>query len=344
MSSNRMTALTAISGIALLATSQIGCDGIEDREARLADDQPFQGIVGGQETGYDYFMGVVALYYSMGAAGGSICTGTVIDPNVVLSAGHCVYYPSEGIDAIENPQMLTIMGGSNLNSLATRIIYSSVDEVIVHPDWEGTTSSFSAVDLSLVKLASPIYETETYKIREDDDFGAGATGKIVGYGLSSSSAPTSAGIHREGDTTVQNKVMHYINLGDPAGTCQGDSGGPFFTMIEDEWHVTGVTSLGLSSTCDPMTGSVDVNVVQFRDWIDGVLQDWLGYGLDEVPHQDPPAVDGDSDSDSHTDTDSDSETDTDTDTVADATGGKDSGSCSAAAIGDGRRSLLALLP
>jgi secreted trypsin-like serine protease len=132
-------------------------------------------------------------------------------------------------------------------------------------------------------------------------------------------------VHRWGNTQVQNKLSHFISLGDPAGTCQGDSGGPFFTMIGEYWHVTGVTSLGMSGTCDPMDGSVDENVAQQYAWIDETMNAFMGYGLADVPHQDPPEVDTDTGTDTgaDADADTDADTDTDTDADADADGGSD---------------------
>jgi V8-like Glu-specific endopeptidase len=306
-------------GGALAAT---GCD---EGTGPIVNNGTFRGIVGGEETGYDTFKGVVALYIDMGTAGGAMCSATVIAPQVLLTAGHCVFSPSEGLDAVSDPSIIQVLGGPDFTNLPGAIkFYPNPVEVVTHPDWTGSID-VASVDLAMIKLQSPIDTVETYRIRPTNDVAIGDTGVIVGYGLSSSSEPNSSGVHRWGNTQVQNKLSHFISLGDPAGTCQGDSGGPFFTMIGEYWHVTGVTSLGMSGTCDPMDGSVDENVAQQYDWIDATMNAFMGYGLADVPHQDPPTVDTDTDSDSDSDADTDTDSDSDTDTDADADGGSDEG-------------------
>ena len=348
MRSRKATALAF--GLALCtAVAASGCD---EGPATVVNNGTFQGIVGGEETNYEFFKGVVGLYYSVSATSGALCTATLIDPQVLLTAGHCVYYPSEDIDAVADPNKLYALGGANLNSSAEVINYPFVEEVVKHPEWPGELG-FDSVDLAMVKLMSPITTVETYRIRPEDDFEVDDTGVIVGYGLSSSSEPGSSGVHRWGETTVQTKLSHFVNLGDPAGTCQGDSGGPFFTMIGDYWHVTGVTSLGLSGSCDPMSGNVDQNVPQEWDWINETMIYFMGYGLADVPHQDPPEdtdseTGTDSDADSDTDTDSDADADTDTGADAGTDGGEEGGvdegcGCTAAGASLPSRSLLGAL-
>ncbi len=272
-----------------------GCEGMEgDSPFELEEGNPFDGIVNGEETNYESFTGVIGLYYSLGTSG-AMCTGTLIDPRVILTAGHCVYGPSDGIDATANPGNLIILGGPDLTDQANVIYYPDVEEVVKHPDWGGQIT-MTSIDLAMIKLKEPLTTTEMYRVRENDDFDTGTTGKIVGYGLSSSADQNSSGIHRMGDTQVQGKLEHYINLGDPAGTCQGDSGGPFFTMVDGYWQVTGVTSLGLyGGECNPNDGSVDVNVAMKRGWVDDVMNDFVGYGLADVPHDDGTDTDTDAD-------------------------------------------------
>lgn len=319
------------------ALAAAGCDEGPDPTAPIADNGTFQGVVGGTETGYESYRGVVGLFYMVTAASGALCTATVIAPQVLLTAGHCVYYPGDGIDAVAEPTKIQVLGGADLMAMAGKVFYPEPEQIVAHPDWDGViSSSMDYVDLAMIKLSEPITTTETYRVRKVDDVSPGDDGVIVGYGLSSSSDQNSAGVHRMGNTSVLNVLYHYLNLGGESGTCQGDSGGPFFAKVGDDgyWYVTGVTSLGLSSECTATSGSVDENVAQQWDWINETMIEFMGYGLDDVVHQDTDGADtdtGTADGDADTDTEDDTGTSDDEDDAGTGGGGGgDDGSCSMA--------------
>jgi hypothetical protein len=227
------------------------------------------GIVGGEPTDYESWKGVVALV----ANGTFACTGTLIDEQVVLSAAHCVYAPVIGINHMDKPEALRIVGGADLGAGAVPL--SRVLEIETHPSWDGLRGA----DLSLLRLEGKVDSVASYVVREAPAPDAGTPGVIAGYGLGDSQEPSSAGVHRAGDTTCLTVLEKLIEVGDPAGTCEGDSGGPLFTEQGGRWVVTGVTSAGPAQGCDPMKGNWDVNVVTYRDWIEDVVAKWTGHGL-----------------------------------------------------------------
>lgn len=246
-------------------------DGIE-----LAPDS----IVGGAETNYQSWKAVVGLWYDQGGGFGNICTATLIDSEVVLTAAHCVYLPGEGIDAVSFPGFMDIVGGSNIAGLG-RIVYSKPVSIVTHPDWKGDLV-WGAADLAVIKLATPITSLVPFEVRAKTDLPAvGEEGRLVGYGLVSSSEPYSAGVHRVGSASILSLREEYnlMELGDPNGTCQGDSGGPFFTKRDGQWVLTGVTSFGTVSECLADRDSWDVNAVNYWDWIDGAMFTLVGHGL-----------------------------------------------------------------
>jgi len=265
----------------------------------------FNGITGGTPTNWEIWKGVVAVYTSSGYYG-ALCTGTLIDPRVVLTAGHCVYYPADGINSINNPGNVQILGGANLDSGA--YLLSDVTEIVKHPEWNGTLDG--GVDLALIHLSTAVTYVDCYGVRQGAFPSVGEDGVIVGYGNNTTN--NGSGIHRWGNTTLLDVYSNLIELGNPTGTCQGDSGGPLFTDVGGEWMVTGVTSFGDSYTCDPMGGSWSVTAQTYRNWIEQWVIEWTGNGLDCS------AVDGDVDSDTDSDSDVDSDVDADTDADSDS--------------------------
>ncbi len=259
--------------LALLMALGSGCeDGDEAMSFDLSrgESSGFNGIIGGSPTGYASWQGAIGL-----RVGYSICSGTLIDPEVVMSAGHCVYLGNT--NAVANPGIVTIVGGSNMG-----ITYSKAAEVIKHPDWNGDINETGNVDLSLIRLQNPITTVENYCVRELPAAKDGAKGVIVGYG-NSTAGGSGAGTHRAGNTEIQAQTSRIMELGDPAGTCQGDSGGPFFTRQSGKgsWALTAVTSFGVTQNCSPTGGGYSVNVLTYRDWINSSMIALTGHGLQE---------------------------------------------------------------
>ncbi len=295
--------------VVILITGINGCESDMGDPIPLHNGPGHQGIIGGHETNYDEWQGVVGLW-GMAGIGASICTGTLLAPNIILSAGHCVYYPSDNIDFVQNPENLQIMGGATIGA----VDYGFPEKVVKHPQWNGNLG-WGAIDLSMIKLEEPIEGVDWYKIREAPAPPAGEMGWIVGYGQASQTDEVTAGTHRAGETTVQQVSGRTIYLMNPAATCQGDSGGPFFTQQGGEWVLTAVTSFG-DGTCRTNSRGGSVNVVTYLSWIENTFLDLAGYELGEDPP--PPDTDSETAGDADTDIDTDNDTDTDTDTDGDA--------------------------
>lgn len=229
-----------------------------------------RGIVGGTETGYESWKGVVALYSD--SAG--LCTGSLIHPRIVLTAGHCVHLPSRGIDLVDSPQDIQVLGGANVFTGAVHL--SGVSQVIAHPTWLDSTGT----DLALLVLHSSVTAVEHYPVRTAPQPAIGQTGILVGYGLSGVNPDIGGGVHRMGDTTILRNNGQLIEVGNPASTCAGDSGGPFLTRQNDQWVVTGVTSFGLRDDCPANRDGFEVNVLAYRKWIHDAMMGAIGEGLD----------------------------------------------------------------
>ncbi|MCU0662843.1 MAG: trypsin-like serine protease [Myxococcota bacterium] len=217
--------------------------------------QGLEGIIGGAPTGGSWD-GVVAI--QIGNFG--YCTGTLIDPEVVLTAGHCVRLIEQGFsyNFVSNPSGLIIRGGADgyLSAILAR-----GSQVIHHPDWTGDIQE-SQTDIAMIKLNKALAGRTVHKLRDYPSPMKDDPGMLVGYGLSGSN-PSSGGTQRAGDTTLLNVYFNLIETGDPANTCSGDSGGPLFTDQGGQWVLTGVTSFGTEKVCMASSDGYSVNPLAY---------------------------------------------------------------------------------
>jgi V8-like Glu-specific endopeptidase len=258
-----------------LALALTGCLGESDQSRSSAPD--VQPIIGGEETNYESWQGVIGLFFPLGNGQRKDCTGTLIDPAVVLTAGHCVYFPEAGVDAVSDPNNLAIVGGPYMYNIQ----FSRARAVVLHPKWDGNIDDPDSVDLALIHVADPITEVEPYGIHIKS-LHEGDTGKIAGYGYSDPEDAETKMTHRVGDTTVlEIEGGRFAELGDPASTCIGDSGGPFFIDHDGQWLVAAVTSFGdFENSCRPDMGGYSVALHPYLAWLDDTLFDMTGVGLD----------------------------------------------------------------
>lgn len=279
----------------------LGCE--TDEGDPLGNFDHSKNIVGGTPTEYEMWQGVVGLV-SLNDQGMylGICSGTLIHPEVVLTAGHCVKmnggFFGATYDHTLNTENLLVKNGANIGLVGKKgTLLSEVEEATHHPDWHGDITMVSQqdwnsdhptkdfVDIALVHLKTPITTYGTYCVRTDPDISDGETGIIAGYGLLGSNRRMSAGVHRFGETTLldvdSDKNKNYIEIGDPANTCQGDSGGPLFTKVGENWQITGVTSHGDSAVCFPKKRAYSTNVIKHYDWIRETVKEWTGDSLED---------------------------------------------------------------
>ncbi len=291
--------------VALIAVWCFGCDSTEDEpRAQVDAGTALPGIVGGHETGFNTWKGVLAVH---GSDVGSLCTGVLIDPEVLLTARHCVYSPAQNIDYVSDVSPLMILGGADLRT-AEMFPAADVKDVVPYPD-----AGSSTPDLALLELSKPVTNLEIYSPRENPAPEIDEAGVIVGYGESDYGDGATASVHRAGDTHIIDFGEDTIELGNPAGTCRGDSGGPFFTEQNGDWVVTGVAS---TSNCDPLSGNIHTAVLSHRTWIEDTVFQVTGRELGEPL----PLPDAGSDADTDTDTDtathsSDADSDVDTEST-----------------------------
>lgn len=248
-------------------------------------------IVNGQETTMEKwnesFSGVVALITEKGDGYYSTCTATLIDPQVLLTAGHCVFNrDADGNitkDAISNPSIITVKSGLHASPSTTTIAVGKT--IIAHEDWDGNIENglFEGHndDIALILLDKKISDLRIYPLRDDPMEEKGDKGLVVGYGITNSGEHDS-GTQRWGEATILDiwtLTDQQLEIGDPSNTCSGDSGGPFFTEQSGGLAVSGVTSYHDGGDCSSTANGFKVHVIQYRDWVEEKMEILTGHDL-----------------------------------------------------------------
>ncbi|GAB2742594.1 S1 family peptidase [Amycolatopsis magusensis] len=222
-----------------------------------ADVSPF--IVGGNDADQEYSWMV-----SLQEGGNHFCGGSLISPEWVLTAAHCVQ-------------------GSSADSISARIgsndrtsggEEAQAAEVIVHPDYNGTGAGG---DIALVKLSAPASSAPVSLGTTTD---AGTQTRLLGWGQT---CPERGGC----DAPVQLQQLDTQlvaadqctgidgslelctdNPGGNAGACYGDSGGPQVVSAGGKYELIGVTSRTGNGDPTCATGpSIYTSAPAYADWI-----------------------------------------------------------------------------
>lgn len=215
----------------------------------------------------------------MGHIGGiesGVCTVSLIHPEVVLTAAHCVLKgPLDGV-----------WFGDSLWDPGTKRY--GVEYCKKSPGYVDDTDLGKNEDFAYCKLARPVTGVQITPMMmgcEWDYLQPGVDVHIVGFGDRIGDGTTTYGVKREVTTTFHNFVESQNNEafvgGDGKGACYGDSGGPVYAKLPEDkfgpnagWRLFGVISGG-AENCP---GSTRV----------GTLNKFVGYvektsGIDVTP-------------------------------------------------------------
>jgi V8-like Glu-specific endopeptidase len=212
------------------------------------------------------------------------CSGTIIAPTVVLTAGHCVNNYPDSFSGIRIFTEQDVDNGNNDYPFAG-------PNAIEASEWyslPGYETLWYAYDAGVIILSEPVYFDTYPTLPELDSIDKLATERglqdvtftAVGYGLQEINP-----VFVQGDRVrmIAHPMLVALNApgmtGDfslllsnnyaTGGTCFGDSGGPNF--LGDSLTIGGVTSFGLNGNCAGIGGVFRMDRQNVLDFVNQYL-------------------------------------------------------------------------
>jgi hypothetical protein len=256
--------LAPLAGLALAGLASCSDTSVEPQILRTALGAIEGGVVDENNTSV---MGVFSQ-----SSGGS-CSGTLIAPNLFLTAQHCVAEVPTSFVICGRTQFGSVYPASGFVATTNVSLFAgfrdgySGSEVYIPPG----DRDLCGQDIALIILDGNVPESETipYVPRIDEPVSQGEEYVAVGYGQTASGG--GAGTRR----IIENRFVQcngeecdpfgsgQVQFGEwvgSDGTCQGDSGGP---ALDDQLRVIGVLSRG----ADGCRSSTYTGIAENADWL-----------------------------------------------------------------------------
>ncbi|XP_063032787.1 chymotrypsin-C-like [Melospiza melodia melodia] len=233
-------------------------------------------VVGGEDAVAHSWPWQISLQYSRSGSWNHYCGGTLIAPQWVLTAAHCI---SSSLTYRVALGRQDVSEADEPGSVAV-----AVEKIIVHEDWD---DYYIRNDIALVKLAEEVQETDTVRVAclpaADKILPNDYPCYVTGWGSMRTNGPLATILQQAllpvvdyetcsqwdwWGSTVKKTMVCAGGDGTTSG-CNGDSGGPLNCQRDDGiWEVEGIVSFGSARGCNTKRKpTVFTRVSAYIDWI-----------------------------------------------------------------------------
>jgi secreted trypsin-like serine protease len=231
----------------------------------LPSPHPHPSIVGGEDATETY-----SFMASLQNGGQHFCGGSLIAPQWVVTAAHCIADIQQGSSQVRIGTTDRTQGGN---------VYD-VAQAIANPKHQDGPGDIGLVQLSSAASETPIKIADTQKV--------GTPIRIIGWGQTCPEQGGCSGLPemlKQLDTKLDDgggcsgggfengTELCVDNTGGNQGACYGDSGGPAVIGSTGNWQLIGATSrAGDGQATCAQAPSIYTDVTTYKDWIASTMK------------------------------------------------------------------------
>ncbi len=241
-------------------------------------------IINGAEATVDEWPSAGAILVDAGGVVGFQCSSSLIAPDVVILAAHCIDPSLLGVSSFDgvgwnrSPDLTSVEAAD----LAEPTVWGA--DWVFHDEWDlaalqtGLALNYDVGLLFLEEAQTDIPLAWLPTAEDAVQIVEGVEVSVVGWGMDDGADSASYGIKHGGPSTVDALADYEFQVGaatDAVRKCHGDSGGPTFLVVDTpasiKERMIGVTSHTWDETDCMETGGVDTRVDYYLDWIDAEM-------------------------------------------------------------------------